>query len=70
MSDTSPRVRIECPIWHSPIIHIVPTGIEIRCKSCRGVVHHISRERIEQTWQELNQPYEQANAQQDLHLPV
>jgi len=41
---------ILCPIWHRPIFRIVPTGIEVKCKFCGGIVHTISREEIERQW--------------------
>ena len=51
----SPRTRVECPVWHSPAFFPVPGGIEWRCKSCRGVIHFISREKIERAWNEMEQ---------------
>jgi hypothetical protein len=47
------RSRKDCPIWHSPLLYIVIDGVEIRCKSCRGQVHHISREELEVAWATL-----------------
>jgi hypothetical protein len=51
---TQDSVRIECPIWHSPLFYIVPGGLEIRCKSCRKAIHTFSREKLESMWDELN----------------
>jgi hypothetical protein len=48
-----PHTRVECPVWHRPLFHIVAGGLEIQCRSCR-VVHSISREKLEQVWEELN----------------
>lgn len=46
--------RIECPIWHSPLMFIVPGGIECRCHSCRkGAAHFISRGELEHIWDEM-----------------
>ena len=55
MMDEQPtqRTRIECTIWHSPLFHVVPDGLEIRCKSCRGLVHHVKRAELERIWEEF-----------------
>lgn len=55
MSDETQRQPIVCNVWRSPLMHVVADGIEIRCKSCRGKVHRISRAQLEQTWKELNE---------------
>jgi hypothetical protein len=55
MSDDQVMRRVECPIWHSPLFFVVPDGLEVRCKSCRGVLHHFSREKLEKKWSEINQ---------------
>lgn len=47
---------ILCPTWHRPIFRIVPTGIEIKCKFCGGIVHKISRQEIEQYWTSVDKP--------------
>lgn len=49
------EMPIICSIWRNTLFRIVPDGLEVRCKSCRGAIHHISRARIEQTWSELKQ---------------
>ena len=59
----SPCIRSVCPKWRSPLFRVVHDGIEIKCKSCRGGVHHITRESLEQAWAEL------AKAQQGAIFP-
>ena len=52
-------VPVFCSTWKSTLLRIVPDGVEVRCKSCRGAIHHISRERLEREWaalQELAEP--------------
>ena len=51
-------VPIFCTTWKSTLFSIVADGIEIKCKSCRGEIHHISRERLEQEWAELDRLHE------------
>jgi hypothetical protein len=41
-----------CPMWHRPLLSIVPEGIEIRCRSCKQV-HFIARSHLEQAWNDL-----------------
>lgn len=48
-----PRFSIPCPVRRGPLFDVVPAGIEIRCRSCRGTTHRISRAFLEQVWQEL-----------------
>jgi hypothetical protein len=60
MSDTSPQMPIVCSTWRTTLFHVVPDGIEARCKSCRGTIHHISRARIEQIWDEFKVQVEEA----------
>ena len=47
------RTRIECTTWHSPLFFVVPDGIEVRCRSCRGFVHHFKRTELERIWAEF-----------------
>jgi hypothetical protein len=50
----TPRRRVECPVWHSPLYEIVPSGIVCKCRSCRGKTTHFkSREEIEQAWEAM-----------------
>jgi hypothetical protein len=58
--DTTSGLRVECPIWHSPLFRVVADGIDVSCKSCRGEIHHFSRSYIEQKWNELEQVQESA----------
>lgn len=56
MSDTpsSPSyIPVLCPIWHTQSFRFVQNGIEIRCKSCRGSIHFVSREDANRYWDEL-----------------
>lgn len=46
------RTRVECPLWHSPLLNIIDDGLECRCKSCKAV-HTISKEALEQEWLRL-----------------
>lgn len=55
MLDETQHQPIVCNVWRSPLMHVVADGIEIRCKSCRGAKHRISRAQLEQTWKELNE---------------
>lgn len=48
-----PRFPIPCPIRRGPLFDVVPAGIEIRCRSCRGTTHLISRAFLEQIWLDL-----------------
>jgi len=53
MSNT-PGYRMECPVWYRHTFTIVPGGIEVKCKSCRGgAAHFYSREELEQKWEAL-----------------
>jgi len=49
------RLRVECPIWHRPLLYVVANGIEVRCGSCKKEIHHISRSRLEELWSEIGQ---------------
>ena len=48
---TQQRVLIPCPVRRAPLFAVVPDGIEIRCRSCRGdTIHRVSRAILEQIW--------------------
>lgn len=49
------HIRIECPIWHSPLCFIVADGIAIKCRSCRTLRHLVHRSDLEAEWQRLEQ---------------
>lgn len=56
MSEPTPlhlNTPIVCNIWRNTLFKITVDGIEVKCKSCRGAIHIISRERLEQEWIEL-----------------
>jgi hypothetical protein len=53
MFEQSQRQPIVCNVWRSPLMHVVADGLEVRCKSCRGATHRISRTQLEQAWDEL-----------------
>jgi hypothetical protein len=36
-------VAILCPTWHHTVLRSVADGVEIKCKSCRGAIQHISK---------------------------
>lgn len=50
---TLPGLPIVCPIWKSTIVRVIADGLEIKCKSCRGLRHIVSRVELEQKWKEL-----------------
>jgi hypothetical protein len=60
---TLPGLPIVCPIWKSTIVRVIKDGLEIKCKSCRGLRHIVSRVELQQKWKELD---EQAAKQQDV----
>lgn len=41
---------VTCPTWHRPLLRIVASGIEVKCKFCGGLIHVIPREEIERVW--------------------
>ena len=45
--------RITCPVWHSPILYVVPEGVLIKCKSCRREVHLVTKEELERLWDSM-----------------
>lgn len=50
-----PYIPFLCPIWHTQSFRFVLNGIEVRCKSCRGSIHFVSREDANRYWDELEQ---------------
>lgn len=51
---------IPCPVRQFPLFNVVPDGIEIKCRSCRGEIHHISRSFLEKIWEMLAPVRDQA----------
>ncbi len=51
-SQSSPHLRVECPVWHRPLFRIVPGGLEIHCRSC-NTIHAISQSKLEKVWSEF-----------------
>ena len=51
----SQQKLIRCPEYESPLFAIVDGGIEVKCRSCRGGLHHFSRAFLERIWQALKQ---------------
>lgn len=49
----SNEIPVVCDIWKSTLFRVVPDGIAVKCKSCRGEIHHISKARLEALWREL-----------------
>ena len=43
-----------CPVFHHPLLYIVPEGVEIKCKWCREK-HFIGRSHFEQAWRDISQ---------------
>lgn len=48
-----------CPMWHRPLLSVVPEGIEVRCRSCKQT-HFIARSHLEQAWNDLETVERQA----------
>lgn len=44
---------IVCSTWKSKLLQVVTDGIEVKCKSCRGI-HKISRSQLEAEWAKLD----------------
>lgn len=44
---------IVCSIWRSPLMRVTKEGILIRCKSCRGMWHLITRSQLERAWSDV-----------------
>lgn len=49
---SSPFIPCICPTYEHPLMRVVQDGIDIKCRHCKQV-HHISRELLEQRWNEL-----------------
>lgn len=60
------RIPIQCPTWKSTHFYAcLEDGVrflEVRCRSDRGNIERVPRERLEQAWKELE-------AQARLELP-
>jgi hypothetical protein len=53
-------VPLRCPTWNSPVLRLTPTGLLVRCKSCRHGSHEgheYSKEQVLLLWAELERKY-------------
>lgn len=54
-------VIIHCPVHASPFFRVVESGIEVKCRSCRGELHQYSQSFLAQIWAAIAQgrdPYD------------
>ena len=48
-------VIIHCPVHASPFFRVVESGIEVKCRSCRGELHQYSQSFLAQIWAAIAQ---------------
>lgn len=61
-------VIIHCPVHASPFFRVVESGIEVKCRSCKGTIHQYSQSFLAQIWAAIAQGRDPYTVVRDHHM--